>query len=80
MAEIKDDLDKALDFLARRDRDQALKVVEKMLARMEPPNRVQVPAGRVTVYELVEQARKHLAGEIGAPSADISLRSARNIA
>jgi hypothetical protein len=80
MPDVRSDINKALDYLARRDRAQALKVVEDLLAGMEPPNRVEIPPGRVTAYDLVEQTRKHLAGEIDTPSADVSLRSARVIA
>ncbi|MGP8051813.1 MAG: hypothetical protein ACLPYB_14545 [Desulfobaccales bacterium] len=63
MTDMKSEIQKAFDMVDRRQNDAALQVIEAILASLSPPNRVEIPAARPTIYDWLQKARRSLAGE-----------------
>ena len=63
MTDMKNEIQKAFDMVDRRQNDAALQVIKAILAELAPPNRVEIPAARQTIYDWLEKARRGLAGE-----------------
>lgn len=76
MAEMKSEIQKAFDMVDRRQNDAALKVIDEILAGLEPPNRVEVPPARPTIFDHLQTARRGLAGEPEIVPPKAALRSA----
>jgi len=76
MAVLKSDLQKAFDMVDRRQNEAALKVIDEILSGLEPPNRVEIPAARPTIYDWLQTARRSLAGEHEIVPPKAALRSA----
>jgi hypothetical protein len=77
MEDLKSALQKAFDLVDRRENPAALKIIEDLLAAMEPPDRIRgIPPGAATVYDWLQLARKSLKGEEVQVTPKIALRSA----
>lgn len=76
MAVLKSDLQKAFDMVDRRQNDAALKLIDEILAGLEPPNRVEIPPARPTIFDHLQTARRALAGEPEIEPPKAALRSA----
>ena len=63
MADMQNQIQAAYDMVDRRQNDAALKVIDEILAGLEPPNRMEIPAARPTIFDHLQAARRALAGE-----------------
>ncbi len=66
MADMQNQIQAAYDMVDRRQNDAALKLIDEILAGLEPPNRVEIPAARPTIFDHLQTARRALAGDNGA--------------
>ncbi len=76
MADMKTQIQQAYDMADRRQNDAALKVIDEILAGLQPPNRMEVPPARPTIYDWLQKARRGLAGEAEIVPPKAALRSA----
>jgi len=77
MADMKSDIQKAFDMVDRRQNDAALKVIDEILAGLQPPDRIgDIPAARPTIFDHLQTARRSLAGEPEIVPPKAALRSA----
>ncbi len=76
MADMKSQIQQAYDMADRRENDAALKVIDEILATLAPPNRMEVPAARPTIYDWLQKARRGLSGEHEIVPPKAALRSA----
>jgi hypothetical protein len=82
MEDLKSALQQAFDLVDRRETAAALKVVEEMLATLQPPDRIaDIPPGQATLYDWLKLAQKSLRGDEGVlVTPKIALRSAMALA
>ncbi len=73
---MKSEIQKAYDMADRRQNDAALKVINEILANLSPPNRMELPAARPTIYDWLQKAKRGLAGEPEIVPPKAALRSA----
>jgi len=74
---LKEALSRAFDLVDRRRNDEALEIVNEVLAGLQPPDRVgAVPPARATVYDWLHEAKKALSGEPAKAPPKAALRSA----
>lgn len=76
MADMQSQIQAAYDMVDRRQNDAALKVIDEILAGLEPPNRMEIPPARPTVFDHLQTARRALAGEHEITPPKAALRSA----
>ncbi len=76
MADMKSQIQEAYHMVDRRQNDAALKLINELLAGLEPPNRMEIPAARTTVFDHLQSARRSLAGEPEIVPPKAALRSA----
>ena len=77
MADMKSEIQKAFDMVDRRQNDAAIKVIDEILAGLQPPDRVgDIPPARPTIFDHLHTARRSLAGEHEIVPPKAALRSA----
>lgn len=76
MTDMKSEIQKAFDMVDRGQNDAALQVIDAILANLSPPNRVEIPPARPTIYDWLQKARRGLAGEPEIVPPKAALRSA----
>lgn len=76
MADMKSQIQAAYDMVDRRQNDAALKVIDEILSGLEPPNRVEIPPARPTIFDHLQAARRALTGEHEITPPKAALRSA----
>jgi len=77
MADMKIDIQKAFDMVDRRQNEAALKVIDEILAGLQPPDRIgDIPPARPTIFDHLQTARRSLAGEPEIVPPKAALRSA----
>jgi hypothetical protein len=76
MSDMKSQIQEAYDMVDRRQSDAALKVIDDLLANLSPPNRMEIPAARPTIFDHLQTARRALAGEHEIVPPKAALRSA----
>ncbi len=76
MSDIKTQIQQAYDMADRKQNDAALKVIDEILASLSPPNRMEIPAARPTIFDHLQTARRALAGEPEIVPPKAALRSA----
>mgnify|MGYP000751462973 CR=1 FL=1 len=76
MPDMKTQLQTAYDLVDRRQHEAALKIIEEVLADLSPPNRMELPPARPTIYDWLQTARRSLAGEPEVVPPKAALRSA----
>ena len=76
MADMQNQIQAAYDMVDRRQHDAALKLIDEILSGLEPPNRMEIPAARPTIFDHLQAARRALSGEPEITPPKAALRSA----
>ena len=76
MTDMQTQIQAAYDMVDRRQNDAALKLIDEILSGLEPPNRMEIPAARPTIFDHLQAARRALAGEPEITPPKAALRSA----
>jgi hypothetical protein len=76
MADLKNQIQEAYNLVDRKDNAAALKLIDEILSGLEPPNRVEIPPARLTIFDHLQTARRSLAGEHELVPPKAALRSA----
>ncbi len=76
MPDMKSQIQEAFNLMDRGEKDAALKIVNDLLAGLEPPNRMEIPPARPTIFDHLQTARRSLAGEPEIVPPKAALRSA----
>lgn len=76
MTDVKNQIQAAYDMVDRRQNDAALKLINEILSGLEPPNRVEIPAARPTIFDWLQKARRGLTNEPEMVPPKAALRSA----
>ena len=76
MTDMKSEIQKAYDMADRKQNYAALKVIDEILASLSPPNRIELPPARPTIYDWLQKAKRGLAGEPEIVPPKAALRSA----
>ncbi len=77
MTDIRSQIQEAYNMVDRRQNDAALKVIDDLLAGLQPPNRVgDIPPARPTLYDWLWKAKRGLSGEDEIVPPKAALRSA----
>lgn len=76
MADMKTQIQAAYDMVDRRQTDAALKLIDELLSGLEPPNRMELPAARPTIFDHLQTVRRSLVGEHEIVPPKAALRSA----
>ncbi len=76
MTDMKSQIQEAYNLMDRGQKDAALKIVNDLLAGLEPPNRMEIPPARPTIFDWLQKAKRGLAGEPEIVPPKAALRSA----
>lgn len=76
MSDMKSQIQEAYNMVDRRQNDAALKLIDDLLTNLSPPNRVELPPARPTIFDHLQTARRALAGEHEITPPKAALRSA----
>ncbi len=76
MTDIRGQIQEAYDMVDRRQNNVALKIIDEILTTLQPPNRMEIPPARPTIYDHLQTARRSLAGEPEIVPPKAALRSA----
>ncbi len=76
MTDMRSQIQEAYNMVDRRQNDAALRVIDEILATLQPPNRMEIPAARPTIFDHLQTARKGLSGEPEIVPPKAALRSA----
>ncbi len=76
MPDMKTQIQAAYDMVDRRQNDAALKIIDEILGGLEPPNRMEIPPARLTIFDWLHKARRGLTGEPEQVPPKAALRSA----
>jgi hypothetical protein len=76
VADMQIQIQAAYDMVDRRQNDAALKLIDEILSGLEPPNRMEIPAARPTIFDHLQAARRGLSGEHELVPPKAALRSA----
>lgn len=76
MADMKSQIEEAYNMVDRRQNDAALKLIDEILSGLEPPNRMEIPPARPTIFDHLQAAHRALAGEPEITPPKAALRSA----
>ncbi len=76
MPDMKTQIQTAYDMVDRRQNDAALKVIDDLLSDLTPPNRMEIPPARPTIFDWLHKARRGLTGEPEIVPPKAALRSA----
>ena len=76
MSDMQSQIQAAYNMVDRRQNDAALKLIDEMLSGLEPPNRMELPAARPTIFDYLQTARRALSGEHEITPPKAALRSA----
>lgn len=80
MADMRSQIQEAYNLVDRRENAAAMKIIDEILAGLQPPDRVgAIPPAQATLYDWLWKARRALAGEAEIVPPKAALRSALSL-